>query len=106
VNAPARDLCRDHGDLVVLCFTPPADADSTRGEARAVGELAERYGWTRIAVVTSTYHVERADLLVGRCTDAEVVTVAARPMVSLAHWAGAIGHEVGGLASALTDDDC
>ncbi|MGY1735322.1 ElyC/SanA/YdcF family protein [Geodermatophilus sp. SYSU D00684] len=106
VNAPARELCRDDGDLVVHCFAPEADGDGTRAEARAIGALAEREGWTRIAVVTSTYHVERAGLLVRRCTDAEVVMVAARPVISLARWAVSIGHEVGGMVAALTDDDC
>ena len=104
VNAPARELCRGHGDLDVRCFAPREGSDGTRAEAQAIGELTERNGWTRIVVVTSSYHVERAGLLIDRCTDAEVVMVAARPTISLGRWALAIGHEVGGLAAALTDD--
>ncbi|MGY1831718.1 YdcF family protein [Geodermatophilus sp. SYSU D01180] len=106
VNAPARDLCGGRGDLVVHCFSPAQDGDGTRAEARAIGDLVERHGWTRITVVTSTYHVERAGLLVQRCTEAEVAMVAARPTISLARWGVAIVHEVGGLVAALTDEDC
>ncbi|WP_216870579.1 YdcF family protein [Modestobacter excelsi] len=107
VNGPARELCSGHGDLEVHCFRPSADdGDDTRAEARAIGDLVEQSGWTRITVVTSVYHVERAGMLVRRCTDAEVVMVAARPTISLPRWGVAIGHEVGGLVAALTDEAC
>jgi uncharacterized SAM-binding protein YcdF (DUF218 family) len=105
VNAPARELCSGRAGLEVHCFATAED-DDTRAEARALGELVARHGWTSIAVVTSTYHVERAGLLIRRCTDAEVVMVAARPAISLVRWGVAIGHEVGGLLAALTDEDC
>ena len=64
----AQRLCR--GQLGptrfrVLCFD--AVPYSTQGEARAIARLARTHGWTRIVVVTSTYHVTRARLLVRRC---------------------------------------
>ncbi len=46
---------------------------STRGEARLVAQLAEERGWDRIAIVTSRYHLFRAERLFARCTDAELV---------------------------------
>jgi uncharacterized SAM-binding protein YcdF (DUF218 family) len=49
----------------VLCFE--AAPYSTRGEARAIARLAREHGWKRVAVVTSTYHVTRARMLVRRC---------------------------------------
>src|SRR5271166_5189211 len=36
------------------------DADSTRGEAEALGRLAKEKGWKRVVVVTSNYHTRRA----------------------------------------------
>ena len=44
-----------------------AEADTTRGEARAFAALAEREGWRSVTVVTSSYHRHRAGPLVGRC---------------------------------------
>jgi len=49
----------------VVCFQP--EPYSTQGEARAVARLARTHGWTRVVVVTSTYHVTRAKMLFARC---------------------------------------
>jgi uncharacterized SAM-binding protein YcdF (DUF218 family) len=51
----------------VLCFE--ATPYSTQGEARAIARLARAHDWKRVAVVTSTYHVTRARMLVRRCFD-------------------------------------
>jgi uncharacterized SAM-binding protein YcdF (DUF218 family) len=64
----AQRLCRGEDGPTrfrVLCFQAvPYD---TRGEARAIARLAREHGWTRVVVVTSTYHVTRARMLVRRC---------------------------------------
>jgi uncharacterized SAM-binding protein YcdF (DUF218 family) len=105
VNAPARALCRSAVDLTVICVAPAAPA-GTRGEARAVGALVAEQGWTRITVVTSSYHTQRAALLVRRCTDAEVRVEPVRPLMSLPRWGAAVGHETAGLATALVHRSC
>lgn len=71
----APPLCRagEFEGARVLCFTP--DPDSTRGEARQVAELADRYGWKRILLVTSTFHVTRARMLFDRCLDGDADAV-------------------------------
>jgi len=64
----AQRLCRGQEGPTrfrVLCFE--AVPYSTQGEARAIARLARAHGWTRVVVVTSTYHVTRARLLVRRC---------------------------------------
>jgi uncharacterized SAM-binding protein YcdF (DUF218 family) len=64
----ARQLCSPHRHSTafrVLCFE--ADPYSTRGEARAIGRLAREHHWRRVVVVTSTFHVTRARMLVKRC---------------------------------------
>jgi uncharacterized SAM-binding protein YcdF (DUF218 family) len=64
-------LCRERpAGLRLVCVSPhPA---TTRAEARQFGELAEREGWRSLVLVTSTYHVRRAGLLLGRCYDGRV----------------------------------
>jgi hypothetical protein len=64
----AHRLCRGEEGPTryrVLCFSP--QPYSTRGEARAIARLAQAHGWRRVVVVTSTFHVTRASLLIRRC---------------------------------------
>jgi uncharacterized SAM-binding protein YcdF (DUF218 family) len=64
----ARRMChaRPHAyPFRVLCFE--AHPYSTRGEARAIARLARERGWSQVVVVTSTYHVTRARMIVRRC---------------------------------------
>lgn len=103
-NAPARELCDEPGDLRVHCFT--AARSDTGAEARALGDVVREEGWDSIAVVTNSYHVTRAGLLVRRCTEAEVVMVDARSSMSPLRWARAVVHEVGGVAAATVDRSC
>ncbi len=49
-------------DCVVI--TPPAP--STQAEARVVRELLDRYGWRRVLLVTSAFHMPRAMMLFER----------------------------------------
>ncbi len=72
----AHRLCTDKDGshpFRVLCFQ--AIPYSTRGEAETVGRLARTYGWHRIVVVTSTYHVTRARMLFRRCFKGRLWTV-------------------------------
>lgn len=94
----ANRLCDGDGPtgVAIICRTP--DPDSTVGEARLLGELASERGWSRVAIVSSTYHLERVSRLAGRCFDGELVAVGARPDVSLLNWTGRIVHEWAGLA--------
>jgi uncharacterized SAM-binding protein YcdF (DUF218 family) len=68
-------VCRERpAGLRLVCLTPsPA---TTRGEARAFADLAEREGWSSLAMVTSTYHVRRASLLLDRCYQGRLRRVA------------------------------
>jgi len=70
----AKELCAGGSPLEVICLQP--EPDSTRAEARAVGQLAKQRGWHTIAVVTSTYHTTRAALLFRRCFQGQVHMVA------------------------------
>jgi uncharacterized SAM-binding protein YcdF (DUF218 family) len=95
-------LCRQRfTGIQVRCLTPKVS--TTRGEARAFSELADREGWRSVAVVTSSYHARRAAMLVGRCYPGVVRPVPAPPvgvdgpqMISFAL------HEGIAMAAALT----
>jgi len=103
VGTPDSDrieqLCRRADGQRVVCLRPAPD--DTAQEARALGRLADRRGWRRLAVVTSTYHVTRARLLIGRCFDGEVRMVKAAPDIPLRTWLRQLLHEWGGLGEAL-----
>lgn len=71
----ANRLCRYERELDVLC--PRPDPYSTRGEARMVGALARERGWDSVVVVSSGFHLFRAELLFERCLAGQVQTVAA-----------------------------
>jgi len=71
---PARyRLC--HGPkpsgYVLICQN--ADPFSTRGEARLAAALVTRSHWLSLIVVSSRYHLYRAERLFGRCTSAKLV---------------------------------
>jgi uncharacterized SAM-binding protein YcdF (DUF218 family) len=63
----ARRLCTAgrYGRARVVCFD--AVPFSTQGEARTIARLARERGWRSVVVVTSTFHVTRADMLFRRC---------------------------------------
>lgn len=77
-------LCREGWrSREVICLRP--QPDGTRQEAQAAGRLARDRGWTRVVVVTTTYHAPRANLLFQRCVDGDVSVVAAEPSAPVAH---------------------
>jgi uncharacterized SAM-binding protein YcdF (DUF218 family) len=62
--------------LSVVCFHPAPF--TTRGEARAVAEMAERYGWRSVILVTSRDQAWRAMLRVSRCFKGKIYIATAR----------------------------
>jgi uncharacterized SAM-binding protein YcdF (DUF218 family) len=88
----------------MICFQP--EPQTTRGEAEAIRRLARANGWNRIVVVTSTYHVTRARILVQRCYAGHTVFVDATPPDGVAGWTRRIVHEWMGLVEALAARGC
>lgn len=89
----------------VECFNP--DPVSTRGEARALGELARQREWRSAIVVTSTSHVTRARVLIRHCFPGTVAAVGARDAsVGLRLRAQRLAREVVGLGVAQIDRRC
>lgn len=88
----------------LLCFRP--DEYDTRGEARAIGRIAEANGWKSITVVTSSYHVARAQRLMEQCTTADVQMVNSHPKLSLGQWLRRFVIETGGLIDVSVRPEC
>lgn len=95
----ADHACATNEQPDVICFSPIEN--STRGEARSIGRLAQTHGWTSIIVVTSTYHLRRATMLVSQVTRVDIYGVASRPTISVAEWVWHLVHEPVGLLDAL-----
>lgn len=86
-------------DVEVICVSP--ERSSTAAEAATFAELAERQGWRSVALVTSTYHVRRASMLLERCYQGDVAALAAPRQGGLGLLADVL-HEWAGLAAAVT----
>jgi len=61
-----RDVLRRLGVPDDVLIMPPRFHDNTADEARTLRALSAQYGWRRIIIVTSKYHVRRAALSVSR----------------------------------------
>ena len=82
-----RKLCAGRGwpaHVRVLCFV--ANPPSTRGEAEFIGRLARERGLRRIDVVTSQFHVFRAQLLLERCYHGDLQMVGVTQPVWKVPW--------------------
>jgi uncharacterized SAM-binding protein YcdF (DUF218 family) len=97
-------LCGNRYEFEVICFLP--DPDDTRGEAAAVGRIADSEGWQRLVLVTSDYHATRARILLERCFPGTVDVSVARSDKGPISLLWAIGHEWGGLVETALDREC
>jgi hypothetical protein len=81
----------------LICFDPnPGD---TRGEAEFAGQLAKRYHWTSVVLVTSRAQDTRGRILMGRCFGGPVYVVTAP--LPLDSWPYQIAYGWGALIKAL-----
>ncbi len=65
-------LCRSRPvSFELSCFDP--EPGTTRGEAREIARLADEHGWDRVIVVAPVYQVTRAEWIISRCYDGELV---------------------------------
>jgi uncharacterized SAM-binding protein YcdF (DUF218 family) len=89
--------------VTIICFDPsPA---TTQGEAREIRTQAQQRGWQTIMVVTSTYHISRARMIIHRCYDGRLVMVDAQTP-SLSEWTYNLFYQTGAFAKALVHSGC
>jgi hypothetical protein len=86
--APGTDhlfthLCARSG---IECFH--ARPYSTEGEAKTIGLIARRREWNSLVIVSSRFHLRRAEMLFDRCTHAKLQVVPSRtPFWEYVHYA-------------------
>nr|WP_269437951.1 YdcF family protein [Arthrobacter sp. zg-Y179] len=103
-NKETDAVCARNLNPRVVCFSP--DPMTTRGEARAVARLAKDNGWTDIIVVTSRYHVTRAELNLEQCSAANITMVESAPQLGPGQWLGRFVEETGAVAAGLIRPAC
>ncbi len=103
-NAVTDTVCRYFTNPGVRCFSP--SPLTTRGEARAIARLAADNGWDEIIVVTSTYHLVRAEANITQCSNARVRMVASDPDLSPGQWLGRFVEETGGVLASFLRPAC
>ena len=81
----------------LICFDP--DPGNTRGEAQFVGQLARKYHWTSVVLVTSRAQDTRARVVVGRCFGGSVYVLTGT--LPLSSWPYQIAYEWAALFKAL-----
>ncbi|MEV6847516.1 hypothetical protein [Actinoplanes sp. NPDC051411] len=82
----------------VICFH--SEPFTTRGEARSIAEMAQRYGWHSVILVTSTDQATRAELRVGRCFDGSVYVATAH--LPWYHWPVQVVYQAAAFVKAYT----
>jgi uncharacterized SAM-binding protein YcdF (DUF218 family) len=105
-NAAADAECKaaEFPSASLVCFRP--NGLDTRGEARAIAHLVKANGWKSVTVVTSSYHVTRAERVIGQCTTAEIQMVASHPDLGLGQWLRRFVIESGGLVDVSMRPEC
>jgi uncharacterized SAM-binding protein YcdF (DUF218 family) len=88
----------------ITCFVP--DPDSTRGEARAIRKLARERGWNDVIVVTPTFHISRARLILRRCYSGRLRMVDAKAHISPSLWAYSLLYQPAAFVKAAVLRGC
>ena len=83
--------------VTVICFEP--DPGDTRGEAEFVGQLAHRYHWRSVVLVSLREQDTRARIRVQRCFGGQVYVMTVPP--PWYDWPYQIAYEWGALFKAL-----
>jgi uncharacterized SAM-binding protein YcdF (DUF218 family) len=86
------------GDVSVVCFH--SEPFTTRGEARAIAEMAAQHRWRSVILVTTPDQASRAALRVSRCFDGKVFVATAR--LPWYRWPAQIVYQSGATAKAYT----
>lgn len=92
--------------FIVTCVRP--SPGTTRGEAIFTRELAERFGWRKVLVISWRYHLPRARHVFAQCFEGDV-TMRAVPRsynYSLARWEYTYLYQSIGFAKAVIQGSC
>lgn len=84
-----------------ICFMPLPT--TTRGEARAFRDLAEKYGWKSVVIVTETPHVTRARVIFERCFDGDIRFAEFRSSMPPSKWFSQFFVQTGAFVKVLAE---
>jgi len=105
------DICGAQRSYRIICFH--SDPFTTQGEARALKNLSDQYGWKSANVLTAQFHVTRAQVIVARCYTGDLHMVADRmdlPFVSLTNptysWAYQYLYQTAAFIKVAIHPDC
>jgi uncharacterized SAM-binding protein YcdF (DUF218 family) len=90
--------------IEVDCFDP--NPTTTRGEAEAIAEFANAQGWSRVIVVTSSYHVSRARAQISQCYAGSLAVIGAQQPMDLSRWAYQLAYQGAGFVKAALTPVC
>jgi hypothetical protein len=97
----AKFCAAPHAD--VECFEP--EPDTTKGEARELRRLANRYGWRTVIVVTFRPRISRARFILEQCFAGELI-MAASPHIPVTRWAFEYAYQTAGYVRAVVQPAC
>lgn len=108
-DAVMKKACQPRQDIRMIC-RPPVPS-TTRGEAIMARELAEKYDWHNIIVVSWRYHLPRARKIFSECfaTPARHVIMRDVPRTypfSVAQWQYTYLYQYGGWVKAEIQGPC
>lgn len=98
------DICSAHRPYRIICFNP--DPFTTQGEARALRDLSNQYGWKSANVLTAQFHVTRARVIVTRCYGGDLRMVAYRRPIPLTSWAYQYVYQTAAFVKVAFHSDC
>jgi hypothetical protein len=105
------DICGAQRAYRVICFH--SDPFTTQGEARALKNLSDQYGWKSANVLTAQFHVTRARVIVSRCYTGNLDMVTDRmdlPLFSLTDptysWAYQYLYQTAAFVKVAVHPDC
>lgn len=103
-NLCARPVPVPGTTIEVQCFDP--QPTTTRGEAEAIAAFATARGWSRVIVVTSSYHVSRARVQINRCYAGALAVIGARQPMDPLKWSYQFVYQSAGFVKAAVTPAC
>ncbi|MGM7777345.1 YdcF family protein [Arthrobacter sp. KNU-44] len=104
-------ICTAQRPYQIICFNP--DPFTTQGEARALKNLSDHYGWKSANVLTVQFHMTRARVILSRCYGGELHMIAhhrSLPLVSLSSptssWAYQYLYQTAAFVKVAIHPDC
>lgn len=104
-NVWLSDLCtHQRYEFAVSCIRP--NPPTTRGEARALRDLANAEGWRSVIVVTYTPHISRARYIIERCFHGALMLDNSEEYMSPLDWAFSYIYQSAGYVHAALQSGC